>query len=105
MLAHQELLVRTYTQVAAGPRGTKKNKARLFVFDKIGISAALIDIAGQQTTRARQTPTLMADGRQGDSMMRGRIPDKFVPMAIKSFFALGHVQRNEKRIAILHAAA
>jgi hypothetical protein len=38
-------------------------------------------------------------------MARGRIPDKFVPMAIKASFALGHFQCNEKTIAILHAAA
>lgn len=105
MLPHIKLLMCPDADIAAWLPGAKQNEAGLLVLREVGICAALVNATSQQTTGACQTPALMANSRQGDSLTGGRIPDKFVAMARNALCALGHLERNEKTIAILHAAA
>lgn len=93
------------TQIATRFGCAEKNVARRLVLREERIGAALVDITRQQAARACQASALMTNGGQVDSIVRGRVPDKFVPLAIKTSFARRHCQSNDKKIAILHAAA
>ncbi len=105
MLAHEELLVRANAQIAAWLRRTKQDKASLFVFGEVRIGAALVDGSGQQAARARKAAALMANGRQINAVVCGRIPEELIPMTGKASFAIGRFEHNQKRVAALHVAA
>lgn len=105
MLAHIKLLVRAYSQIAAGPAGAEQDKSRGLVFGKIGSGAALVDRSAQQAACTRKAPALVADGWEVNAVVCGRVPDELIPAAGKTSLALGHLQHDQKRVAPLHAAA
>jgi len=99
------LLVGTQTQIAARLGGAEEDVAFHFVLGKIGIGAALIKRPAQHAPGAGETAALVANCREGDSVVRGRIPDELVSMAGKASFALRRLQHNQKRVTTLHVAA
>ena len=94
MVPHLPLLVGQDTHVASRERTAKQDEPFRLVLREIRVRMVVFNRTFQQSACAGQTPPVMANRGQDNSVDSGRLQDVLVFLAIKNVKTVGRIQCN-----------